>query len=174
MSQLPPVHAFPCCRYEEDPERRERFWYTMLGGGGHPPASACPDVTRLVVQQHFNCPSVWAILPLQARRATIRACLLSCLAHTVLHAPSLFSPVVSLNLICACFNFKPPPTHPPHTALTPQDVFALMQRYSNRPAREEIINNPTVSKHYWRYRCCSSHSTAPPWHSTAQHSTAQP
>jgi hypothetical protein len=52
-------------RYEEDPERRERFYYTMLGGGGSPPESACPEVARLVVQQHFNCPSVWCILPLQ-------------------------------------------------------------------------------------------------------------
>lgn len=52
-------------RYEEDEERRERFYYTMLGGGGTPPVSACPDVARLVVQQHFNCPSAWCILPLQ-------------------------------------------------------------------------------------------------------------
>jgi hypothetical protein len=52
-------------RYEEDPDRRERFYYTMLGGGGSPPASACPEVARLVVQQHFNCPSVWSILPIQ-------------------------------------------------------------------------------------------------------------
>jgi hypothetical protein len=55
------------CRYEEDADRRERFYYTMLGGGGTPPASACPDVARLVVQQHFNCPSAWCILPLQVR-----------------------------------------------------------------------------------------------------------
>ncbi|WIA18222.1 hypothetical protein OEZ85_009694 [Tetradesmus obliquus] len=83
--------------YEEDPERRERFYYSMLGCGGSPPESACPEVARLVVQQHFNCPSVWCILPLQ-------------------------------------------------------DVFALMPRYSKRPAKEETINDPTVTKHYWRYR----------------------
>lgn len=83
--------------YEEDPERRERFYYSMLGCGGSPPESACPEVARLVVQQHFNCPSVWCILPLQ-------------------------------------------------------DVFALMPRYSQRPAKEETINDPTVTKHYWRYR----------------------
>lgn len=34
-----------------------------------------------------------------------------------------------------------------------QDVFALMPRYSQRPAKEEVINDPTVTKHYWRYRC---------------------
>jgi 4-alpha-glucanotransferase len=33
-----------------------------------------------------------------------------------------------------------------------QDIFALMPRYSQRPANEEIINDPTVTKHYWRYR----------------------
>lgn len=33
-----------------------------------------------------------------------------------------------------------------------QDIFALMPRYSQRPAKEEIINDPTVTKHYWRYR----------------------
>lgn len=58
-------HAVWCHRYEEDEERRERFYYSMLGGGGAPPTSACPDVARLVVQQHFNCPSAWCILPLQ-------------------------------------------------------------------------------------------------------------
>jgi hypothetical protein len=61
------THSNVFCRYEEDPERRERFYYTMLGGGGSPPESACPEVARLVVQQHFNCPSVWCILPLQVR-----------------------------------------------------------------------------------------------------------
>lgn len=35
----------------------------------------------------------------------------------------------------------------------PQDIFALMPRYSQRPAKEEVINDPTVTKHYWRYRC---------------------
>lgn len=33
-----------------------------------------------------------------------------------------------------------------------QDVFALMPRYSQRAAKEEVINDPTVTKHYWRYR----------------------
>jgi 4-alpha-glucanotransferase len=36
--------------------------------------------------------------------------------------------------------------------MLPQDIFALMPRYSQRPAKEEVINDPTVTKHYWRYR----------------------
>lgn len=33
-----------------------------------------------------------------------------------------------------------------------QDILALSPRYAQRPAAEETINDPTVSKHYWRYR----------------------
>jgi hypothetical protein len=69
-------------RYEEDSERRERFYYTMLGGGGMPPESACPDVARLVVQQHFNSPSVWCILPLQVCGACV-GCVCVCVRACV-------------------------------------------------------------------------------------------
>lgn len=34
-----------------------------------------------------------------------------------------------------------------------QDLFALSDRWNNRPATEEVINDPTNPKHYWRYRC---------------------
>ena len=34
-----------------------------------------------------------------------------------------------------------------------QDLLAMSDKYSTRPAAEETINNPTVRKHYWRYRC---------------------
>jgi hypothetical protein len=34
-----------------------------------------------------------------------------------------------------------------------QDLLALSEEYSGRPATEETINDPTVRKHYWRYRC---------------------
>lgn len=33
-----------------------------------------------------------------------------------------------------------------------QDIFALAPRYATRPTKEETINDPTVTKHYWRYR----------------------
>lgn len=29
---------------------------------------------------------------------------------------------------------------------------AVSERYTSRPANEETINDPTVTKHYWRYR----------------------
>lgn len=34
-----------------------------------------------------------------------------------------------------------------------QDLLALSDKYNGRPAGEETINDPTVRKHYWRYRC---------------------
>ncbi|KAJ4977566.1 hypothetical protein NE237_008346 [Protea cynaroides] len=33
-----------------------------------------------------------------------------------------------------------------------QDLLALKEEYTTRPAAEETINNPTNPKHYWRYR----------------------
>jgi hypothetical protein len=54
------------CRWEEDAERRERFFYTALGGSGTPPALCTPEVVAAVVQQHLDCPSAWAIFPIQA------------------------------------------------------------------------------------------------------------
>ena len=34
-----------------------------------------------------------------------------------------------------------------------QDLLALSDKYNGRPAADETINDPTVRKHYWRYRC---------------------
>lgn len=34
----------------------------------------------------------------------------------------------------------------------PQDLLALSPRYASRPASEEVINDPTRAKHYWRFR----------------------
>lgn len=41
---------------------------------------------------------------------------------------------------------------PPSLPTLAQDVLALSPRYTGRPACEETINDPTVPKHYWRYR----------------------
>lgn len=33
-----------------------------------------------------------------------------------------------------------------------QDLLALKDKYTTRPAKEETINDPTNPKHYWRFR----------------------
>jgi hypothetical protein len=38
-------------------------------------------------------------------------------------------------------------------ASRPQDLMAMSAAYCTRPAREEVINDPTNPKHYWRFRC---------------------
>lgn len=40
-----------------------------------------------------------------------------------------------------------------------QDILALSDNYNQRPAAEEVINDPTVAKHYWRYRTHCNIST---------------
>lgn len=52
--------------YEEDPERRGRFYYQALGGeGATPPPQCTPDLAAKVVAQHMASASVLAIFPLQ-------------------------------------------------------------------------------------------------------------
>lgn len=54
-------------RYEADAERRERFFFSALGGGGEAPATCTPDIIRAVTHQHLASPCVWAVFPLQVR-----------------------------------------------------------------------------------------------------------
>lgn len=83
--------------WEEDEERRCRFYKTVVGSSDIPPARCVPDVAYFILRQHFDAPSMWAIFPLQ-------------------------------------------------------DLLALKEEYTTRPAAEETINDPTNPKHYWRYR----------------------
>lgn len=48
-------------------------------------------------------------------------------------------------------------------AVSVQDLLALSEAYSGRPAQEETINDPTVRKHYWRYRWTFTHCQVPPF-----------
>lgn len=65
LTHLRPPHTSHTSRYEEDPQRRDRFYYHMLRGGGSPPERCTTEIMRIVVQQHLSCPSVWAIFPVQ-------------------------------------------------------------------------------------------------------------
>jgi 4-alpha-glucanotransferase len=51
--------------WEEDRERRERFFRNVLGFSSAAPDKCDPDVSRAIIQQHMEAPSVWAIFPLQ-------------------------------------------------------------------------------------------------------------
>lgn len=83
--------------WEEDEERRWRFYKDVVGSSDAPPSKCIPEVAHFILQQHFQAPSMWAIFPLQ-------------------------------------------------------DLLALKEEYTTRPAAEETINDPTNPKHYWRYR----------------------
>lgn len=83
--------------WEEDEERRCRFYKNVVGSNDIPPNRCIPDVAYFILRQHFDAPSMWAIFPLQ-------------------------------------------------------DLLALKEEYTTRPATEETINDPTNPKHYWRYR----------------------
>ncbi|KAG6737020.1 hypothetical protein POTOM_060020 [Populus tomentosa] len=83
--------------WEEDEERRCRYFKSVVGSDGIPPSRCVPEIAHFVLRQHVEAPSMWAIFPLQ-------------------------------------------------------DLLALKEEYTTRPAAEETINDPTNPKHYWRYR----------------------
>ncbi|KAK7377996.1 hypothetical protein VNO80_03432 [Phaseolus coccineus] len=83
--------------WEEDEDRRLRFFKNVMESDELPPDQCVPEVAHFVIRQHFEAPSMWAIFPLQ-------------------------------------------------------DLLALEEEYTTRPATEETINDPTNPKHYWRYR----------------------
>ncbi|KAL7197782.1 hypothetical protein ACSBR2_020328 [Camellia fascicularis] len=83
--------------WEEDEERRCRFFKNVIGSDSLPPSQCVPEIAYFIHRQHVESPSMWAIFPLQ-------------------------------------------------------DLLALKEEYTTRPAAEETINDPTNPKHYWRYR----------------------
>ncbi|CAL9106060.1 unnamed protein product [Musa acuminata var. zebrina] len=83
--------------WEEDEERRCRYYKSVAGCNDMPPPRCTTEVAYFIIQQHMQAPSMWAIFPLQ-------------------------------------------------------DLLALREEYTTRPAVEETINDPTNPKHYWRYR----------------------
>ncbi|XP_024016763.1 4-alpha-glucanotransferase DPE2 isoform X2 [Eutrema salsugineum] len=83
--------------WEEDEERRQRYFKEVIAVDEIPPSQCVPEITHFILRQHVEAPSMWAIFPLQ-------------------------------------------------------DMLALKEEYTTRPATEETINDPTNPKHYWRYR----------------------
>lgn len=51
--------------WEEDEERRYRFFNTVVGSDGVPPSHCVPEIVHFVLRQHVEAPSMWAIFPLQ-------------------------------------------------------------------------------------------------------------
>jgi 4-alpha-glucanotransferase len=51
--------------WEEDRDRRERFLKTMFNINEIPPETCDPHISHLIVQQHLESPSMWAIFPIQ-------------------------------------------------------------------------------------------------------------
>lgn len=63
----PSSHDMPTIRgwWEENPERSQRFYNHILGNEGNSPFYCEPWVVKQILDQHFYCPSMWAIIPLQ-------------------------------------------------------------------------------------------------------------
>ena len=59
-------HDMPSIRgwWEEDPERSQRFFNTILGNEGASPFFCETWIARQILEQHFYAPSMWVILPL--------------------------------------------------------------------------------------------------------------
>ncbi|KAJ7514027.1 hypothetical protein O6H91_23G023000 [Diphasiastrum complanatum] len=51
--------------WEEDEGRRLRFFRNVLGLKEVPPTECNPSVAHMIIQQHMESPSMWAIFPLQ-------------------------------------------------------------------------------------------------------------
>lgn len=57
--------------WEEDQERRLRFFKTFVGTDSVPPDECTPDVARFILRQHVEAPSMWSIFPLQVCHQSI-------------------------------------------------------------------------------------------------------
>ena len=51
--------------WEEDEERRHRFFNSVMGSNALPPSRCVPDVANFMIRQHVEAPSMWTIFPLQ-------------------------------------------------------------------------------------------------------------
>ncbi len=51
--------------WQEDTDRTQRFYNTILGGWGEAPYYCEPWVAKDIINQHLHSPSMWAIFPIQ-------------------------------------------------------------------------------------------------------------
>ncbi|XP_047332614.1 4-alpha-glucanotransferase DPE2 [Impatiens glandulifera] len=51
--------------WEEDEERRFKFFKTAVGSDKVPPKECVPEIAHFILRQHVESPSMWAIFPLQ-------------------------------------------------------------------------------------------------------------
>lgn len=51
--------------WEEDEERRCRFFKNVVGSNELPPSQCTPEIANFVIRLHVEAPSMWAIFPLQ-------------------------------------------------------------------------------------------------------------
>ncbi|BBH06999.1 disproportionating enzyme 2, partial [Prunus dulcis] len=51
--------------WEEDEERRQRYFKNVVGSDMSPPARCVPDIAHFIIREHVESPSMWAIFPLQ-------------------------------------------------------------------------------------------------------------
>lgn len=126
--------------WEEDEERRCRFFKNVVGSNELPPSQCTPEIANFVIRLHVEAPSMWAIFPLQVTMQKIsgstgEACSIS--ANPFTYKNYLYIYIINNGNV---FN--------------DQDLLALKEEYTTRPATEETINDPTNPKHYWRYRMC--------------------
>lgn len=131
--------------WEENEERRCRFYKTVVGSSDIPPAQCVPDVAYFILRQHFDAPSMWAIFPLQVQTLCLISFFLFSFAYKdLLLAKGLETSLSKpLDYLTCMYIFS---------WLHDQDLLALKEEYITRPAVEETINDPTNPKHYWRYR----------------------
>lgn len=51
--------------WEEDEERRVRFYKAVVGSDELPPSKCVPGIAKYILRMHVEAPSMWAIFPLQ-------------------------------------------------------------------------------------------------------------
>ena len=61
------THDMPTIRgwWEEDPERAQVFFNSILGNDGNSPFFCEPWIVKQILDQHFYSPSMWVVIPLQ-------------------------------------------------------------------------------------------------------------